>query len=83
MYEAVFSDEFKRQLIKLKKRDRIMYERVEKKIRDILIEPGHLKHLKGELKGEQRVHFGSFVLRFKLEENKIFFITLKHHDSAY
>lgn len=83
MYEAVFSDEFKKQLKKLKRKDVPMYERVRKKIVDVLTEPEHLKHLKGKLKGEQRVHLGPFVLRFKLEENKIFFITFRHHDAAY
>ncbi len=83
MYEAIFSDEFKRQLRKLKQKDKVMYERVEKKIRDILVEPQHLKHLRDKLKGEQRVHFGPFVLRFKPNENKIYFITFKHHDHAY
>ncbi len=83
MYEAVFSDEFKNQLAKLKKKDFVMYIRVEKKIKDLLLEPTHVKHLKNVLKGEQRVHLGSFVLRFKSEENRVYFITFKHHDEAY
>ncbi len=60
-----------------------MYERIEKKIRSVLIEPTHLKHLGNVLKGEQRSHMGHFVLRFEVKENKIYFITFKHHDSAY
>ncbi len=83
MDEAVFSDEFKVQLKKLKKKDKIMFERVHKKIKQILLEPTHLKHLKNILKGEQRVHLGPFVLKFEVKENKIYFITFKHHDSAY
>ena len=83
MYEAVFSDEFKRQLKKLKNKDKIMFDRVEKKIKDILIEPTHLKHLRNVLKGEQRVHFGPFVLKFSVKEDKIYFITFKHHDDVY
>lgn len=83
MYEAIFSDEFKEQLKKLKKRDKAMYERIEKKIRNILTEPTHLKYLGNALKGEQRVHFGHFVLRFEIKENELYFITFKHHDSAY
>ena len=83
MYEAIFSEEFKEQLNKLKKRDKAMYERIEKKIRDILTEPIHLKHLKNALKGYQRIHLGSFVLRFEVKEDKVYFITFKHHDSAY
>ena len=83
MYEAVFSDEFKKQLSRLKKKDKETFERIEKKIKQILLEPDHLKHLKNTLKGEQRVHLGPFVLRFEVKKNKIYFITFKHHDSAY
>ncbi len=71
MYEAIFSDEFKKQLNKLKNKDKAMFERVEKKIRQILLEPTHLKRLKKVLKGEQRVQLGPFVLRFEVEENKV------------
>ena len=83
MYEAVFSDEFKKQLSKIKSKDRILYERLEKKIRSILTEPTHLKHLRNILKGQQRVQLGSFVLKFEARENKIYFITITHHDHAY
>ncbi len=83
MYEAVFSDEFKKQLGKLKKKNKTMFERVQKKIKQILLEPTHFKHLKNILKGEQRIHFGSFVLRFSVRENRIYFITFKHHDFVY
>lgn len=83
MYEAIFSDEFKKQLSKLKKKDKQMFERIEKKIKQILLEPEHLKHLKNILKGEQRVHLGPFVLRFEIKKNKVYFITFKPHDRAY
>ena len=49
----------------------------------ILIEPHNLKHLRNILKGEQRTQLGPFVLRFKLKENKVYFITFRHHDKAY
>lgn len=83
MYEAIFSDEFKKQLKKLKDRDKLTYERIEKKIRQILTEPEHLKYLKNILKGKQRVHIGHFILIFEVKENKIYFITFMHHDFAY
>lgn len=83
MYEANFSDEFKRQLQKIQKKDKVLYERIEKKIKDILLEPTHLKHLRNVLKGQQRVQLGSFVLKFTPEEEKIYFITIDHHDDAY
>jgi len=83
MYEGIFSDEFKRQLKKLKSKDKVLYERLKKKIKIILTEPTHLKHLRNVLKGKQRVQLGHFVLKFEVRENRIYFITLKHHDYAY
>ena len=50
MYEAIFSDEFKLQLQKLKKKDKAMCERIEKKVHAILTEPTHIKHLRNVLK---------------------------------
>jgi len=83
MYESIFSDEFKKQLKNLKKKDKVMFERVQKKIKQILLEPAQFKHLRNILKREQRVHLGPFVLRFSIKENKVYFITFKHHDLAY
>ena len=83
MYKSVFSDEFKKQLKKLKHKDKEMYERIQKQIKKILLEPEHLKHLRNVLKGEQRVQLGSFVLRFSMKEDTVYFITFKHHDEAY
>ncbi|MBI3050826.1 type II toxin-antitoxin system RelE/ParE family toxin [Candidatus Woesearchaeota archaeon] len=83
MYEAAFSDEFRKELKKLKDRDKVMYERLQKKIRDILLEPTHLKYLRNVLKNEQRVQLGPFVLKFSVKENKVYFITFTHHDFAY
>jgi mRNA-degrading endonuclease RelE of RelBE toxin-antitoxin system len=70
-------------LSKIKSKDKVLYERLEKKIRNILTEPTHLKHLRNILKGQQRVQLGSFVLRFEVQEKKIYFITITHHDQAY
>ena len=83
MHEAVFSEEFKKQLEKLKKKNKLMFDRIHKKVKEILLEPTRFKHLRNVLKGEERVHFGPFVLRFSVKENKVYFITFKHHDSAY
>lgn len=83
MYQAVFSDEFKKQLQKIKKRDPVLYERLTSKVKDIMREPEHLKYLRNVLQGQQRVHLGSFVLRFSQEGEVIYFIAIDHHDKAY
>ncbi len=83
MFRAVFSDEFKKQLQKIKKRDPVLYTRLVNKIKDIVREPEHIKHLRNVLKGQQRVHLGSLVLRFSQEGDVVYFITIDHHDTAY
>ena len=83
MYEAVFSNEFKKQLKKLKSKDKATYEGLQKKVKQILLEPEHLKHLRNALKREQRVQLCPFVLRFEVKESKVYFITFRHHDFAY
>ena len=83
MHEAVFSEEFKKQLEKLKKKNKLMFDRIHKKVKEILLEPTRFKHLRNVLKGEERVHFGPFVLRFSVKENKVYFITFGHHDDVY
>jgi YafQ family addiction module toxin component len=83
MYEAIFSDEFKKQLKKLKKKDKATFDRLTKKIKEILTNPTRFKHLKHALKGEQRIHIRPFVLRFEVKEERVYFITFRHHDLAY
>jgi len=83
MYTAVFSEEFKRQLVKIKRKNPPLYERLEKKIRSLLLDPSNRKHLRNILKGQQRVHLGPFVLRFNVEREIVYFITIEHHDDVY
>ena len=74
-------------LNKLLKRDKLLYERLLKKIEDIIncenVE--HYKNLSYDLKDKKRVHIGPFVLVFKLvkEENKIIFLDFGNHDEIY
>ncbi len=65
MFKALFSDEILAKLKKLKKKDRLMLERIKKKVKEILEHPYSYKPLKGPLKGKRRVHIGSFVLIFE------------------
>lgn len=70
-------------LSKLKKKDPILFESVTKKILQVVEKPELYKtlvHMGGKYK---RVHVGSFVLLFTIEENNVAFLALKHHDDAY
>jgi YafQ family addiction module toxin component len=74
-------------LNKLSKKDKNTYERVLKKIEEILIckDVEHYKNLRYDMKDRKRVHIGHFVLVFKLikESDTISFLDFGHHDEIY
>lgn len=82
-YTIEFSDEFYRSLKKLKKKDKVLFAQIQKKIIEIIENPEHFKPLRNVLAGYRRIHFGSFVLIYTLEGEIIRIISLDHHDKAY
>ncbi|MBT6774239.1 type II toxin-antitoxin system RelE/ParE family toxin [Candidatus Woesearchaeota archaeon] len=77
------SKEFEKSFNKLKKKDKVMFERIRKKLMEIIKNPEHYKPLRNVLAGFNRIQFGSFVLIYKIEENVVRIISLDHHDKAY
>ena len=74
-------------LKKLKKRNPALFLALRKKViqiasldKDSLM---HFKNLRHDLKNYKRVHVGSYVLLFKIEEDVIIFDRFLHHDEAY
>lgn len=82
-YTIELSDEFEKSFRKLKKKDKVLFEQIQKKILELVEHPEHYKPLKNVLAGYRRIHFGSFVLIYTLEEETIRIISLDHHDNAY
>ncbi len=74
-------------LNKLSKKDKQLYERVMKKIEEVITSSDveHYKNLRYDMKDRKRAHVGHFVLVFKFikEENKIVFVDFDHHDKIY
>lgn len=86
MFAVEFSKELTRKMEILKKRNRVMFKVVIKKMTEIKENPEHYKPLKYDWKGYRRVHImKSFVLVFKINyvENKIVFEDFDHHDNIY
>lgn len=85
MKEFEYSDNLKRILKKLYKKDRVKYEAVIKKIEEIINSKDveHYKNLRYDMKDAKRVHIGSFVLVFRVVGNKISFDDFDHHDNIY
>ncbi|MDD3159497.1 MAG: addiction module toxin RelE [Candidatus ainarchaeum sp.] len=74
-------------LKKLKKKDKSLFAKLEKKINQIInlnyYELQHFKNLKYPSNEFKRVHVGSFVLTFKVTQDKIIFVDFDHHDKIY
>jgi len=74
-------------LNKLSIKDKVMYERVLKKIEEVITSEDieHYKNLRYDMKDRKRVHLGHFVLVFKFlrESDTISFVDFGHHDEVY
>ena len=70
---------------KLAKKDKISLEYISKKIAEIRENPYHFKPLRKLLQNFWRVHIGSYVLIYSINENTktIIIERYKHHDEVY
>ena len=82
-YKVFFTEFFKKQLNKIKRKDKHLFNRLTKKITEIQDYPEHYKPLRNELKGNRRAHLGPFVIVFGIKEDLIIFHYVKHHNNAY
>ena len=83
MYHIELSDEFDHSMRKLKKKDKVLFAQIQKKLLEIVEHPEHFKPLRNVLTGYRRIHVGSFVLIYTIEEETVRIISLDHHDKAY
>ena len=82
-YVVEISSQFEKSIKKLKKKDKTLFLQIQKKLIDIVQNPEHYKTLGNVLAGYKRIHFGSFVLIYKIEGEIVRIISLDHHDNAY
>lgn len=77
--------ELAKKLKKLKKRNPLLFARIQKKIFEIIEHPTHYKPLKYGMKTIRRVHFDPFVLTFTINEGErlVEFLDFAHHDEIY
>ncbi|MBS3137537.1 type II toxin-antitoxin system mRNA interferase toxin, RelE/StbE family [Candidatus Woesearchaeota archaeon] len=81
-YIIEFSDEFERSMKKLKKRNNVVFDQIQRKLIQIIANPEHYKPLRNELAGYRRINFGSFVLIYTIKLETIRVVSLDHHDKA-
>ena len=81
----VIKPSLEKKLFKIKKKNPKQAIRIRNKIAEIIENPYHYKPLSSKLKNRWRVHFGSYVLTFKVyeEEKVVKFIDYEHHDKIY
>lgn len=87
MYYYEIIPDLQKNLKKLARKDRNLYEQVLQKIDEIINSKdiSHYKYLRYDFKDRKRVHVGHFVLVFQFikDENKIKFLDFDHHDKIY
>lgn len=87
MYNYSISDNLLKTLRKISKKDKELYEKILKKINEIIQSNSinHYKNLRFKMKDSKRVHIGHFVLIFQYNKklNTIIFDSFEHHDDAY
>ena len=82
-YKIRFTPFFEKQLKKLKRKDKNLFDRLRKKLKEIRQNPEHYKPLRNLLKGNRRAHLDPFIIIFDVKEDLITVHYVKHHDKAY
>ncbi len=82
VYREIFTNPFLNDVKDIKK-DKIILDRLSKKIGEIIINPEHYPPKKHDLKGKRGAHIGSFVVLFEIEGENVIFHRFKHHDYVY
>ena len=82
-YQIKLTPFFESQLRKLKKKDKVLFERLTKKLKELRQNPEHYKPLRNVLKGNRRARLGPFIVIFDIKGDLITVHYVKHHDKAY
>jgi YafQ family addiction module toxin component len=81
----MYSESFTDRMAKLYKKDRVNFERVNKKIEEIICHPEYYKNLRHSMSDFKRVQIGPFVMTFHVDHNAkvVWFDDFDHHDNVY
>ncbi len=85
LYSLEIVEKVDRVFKKLKKKDSVQFEALCKKVNEILENPQQFKPLKTPMQHMRRVHVGSFVIVYDINEaSKVVIIRrYEHHDNIY
>lgn len=84
-YQVITTPDFEKSTKSLFKKDPVLYDRFKKAALSIRENPECGKPLRNVLKGYRRVHVGSFVLIYEVDNTNeiITLLSFIHHDKAY
>ncbi len=84
-YSFEIKPELADSLKKIRKKNLLLFQRIQKKIAEVIENPNHYKPLKYDMKNIRRVHLDPFVLVFTVKENEktVEFLEIDHHDKIY
>ena len=85
MYAIEIREHLDRAFKKLTKKDSKQMEAITKKIKKIVEDPHAYKPLRFPLSGKRRVHIGSYVLPYSIDEARktVVLEDYQHHDRIY
>lgn len=84
-YQLEISEQLDKIFAKLSKKDKLQFEILSRKIKEILENPQIGKPLTANMAGQRRVHIRNFVLTYEVLENEriIRLLDYDHHDNIY
>jgi addiction module RelE/StbE family toxin len=84
-YELVISPHLDKLFSKISKKDKLQFEIITRKLKEITENPRIGKPLTANMSGQWRIHIRHFVLTYEiLEERKIIkLLDYNHHDNVY
>ena len=85
MYSLDVVEKVDRIFKKLRKKDLVQFEALSRKVTEILENPQQFKPLSSPMQHMRRVHVGSFVLVYDIDEAKkvVTIRRYEHHDTVY
>ena len=81
-YQEILTNPFLKYVKDIKK-DKVLLERLHKKIDEILQNPEHYPIKRYKLKNKRGAHVGHFIILFEIKADKVIFHKFRHHDYVY
>jgi len=84
-YKLLISEKLDKFFLKISKKDKLQFEIISRKIKEILEDPYRFKPLTANMVGQRRVHIRNFVLVYEILENEksVRILDYEHHDNVY